>query len=328
MQRRPLLHALAAATVLATTAPALHAQTAQSADWPARPVRIIVAFPPGAPGDIVARIVAEKLGPRWKQPLVVENRPGAGGNIGMDAVAKSPPDGYTLLVGPDTMFTVNPHLYRNMPLRPDTDLVPVTYLAAFTQMLVCHPGAGIAGVSDLVKAARSRQLSYASGGAGVPGHLAFEMFADAAGIQMVHVPYRGPSPATQDLLAGQVPCGFLATPVVYPHVRSGKLRALAVSSAQRSPLAREVPTLAESGYPGFDASFAETLSAPRGTPAALVRRIQADVAAVMQLPDVKDKLQASDLDPLGITPDEAAQRNARAGTRWGQVAGRIGLKLD
>lgn len=325
MQRRPFLHALAAAVALATASPVLQAQ---APDWPAKAVRIIVAFPPGAPGDIVARVIAEKLGPRWKQAVVVENRPGAGGNIGMDAVAKAAPDGYTLLVGPDTMFTVNPHLYRSMPLKPDTDLVPVTYLAAFTQMLVCHPSAGIASVGDLVKAARSQRLSYASGGAGVPGHLAFEMFADAAGIQMVHVPYRGPSPATQDLLAGQVPCGFLATPVVYPHVRAGKLKALAVSSAQRSPLAREVPTLSESGYPGFDASFAETLSAPRGTPPALVRRIQADVAAVMQMADVKDKLQANDLDPLGITPDEAGQRNVRGNARWGQVAGRIGLTLD
>lgn len=327
MQRRPLLQALAAAAVVAAT-PALQAQSTPIADWPAKPVRIIVAFPPGAPGDIVARVVAEKLGPRWKQSLVVENRPGAGGNIGMDAVAKSAPDGYTLLVGPDTMFTVNPHLYRAMPVKPDTDLVPVTYLASFTQMLVCHPSAGVGSVAELVKAARSQRLNYASGGAGVPGHLAFEMFADAAGIQMVHVPYRGPSPATQDLLAGQVPCGFLATPVVYPHVRSGKLKALAVSSAQRSPLARDVPTLAESGYPGFDASFAETLSAPRGTPPALVKRIQADVAAVMQMPDVKDKLQANDLDPMGITPEEAAQRNTRASARWGEVAGRIGLKLD
>jgi tripartite-type tricarboxylate transporter receptor subunit TctC len=325
MTRRPLLHALAAGLALAGP---FSAAWAQPSDWPSKPVRIIVAFPPGAPGDVVARLVGEKLAAKWKQPVVVENRPGAGGNIGMDAVAKSAPDGYTLLVGPDTMYTVNPHIYRSMPVKPDTDLVPVTHLAAFTQMLVCHPGAGVSSVPELVKMAKGQTLSYASGGAGVPGHLAFEMLSDAAGIRMTHIPYRGPSPATQDVLGGQVPCGFLATPVVYPHVRSGKLKALAVSSATRSPLAKEVPTVAESGYPGFDASFAETLAAPRGTPAALVQRIQADVAAALQDPALRQQLQANDLDPLGITPEEAARRHAQGHAKWGQVAAKVGLKLD
>ena len=198
------------------TAPAIAQQ------WPQKPVKIIVSFPPGTPGDVTVRAIQERMSAALGQPVVIENRPGAGGNIGAEAASNSAADGYTILEGPDTIMTVNPQIYGKLNFRPD-NFVPVTMLNPVIQMLACHPSIGVKTVSELITLARASNMNYASGGAGVPGHLAMEMFLFATGLKMTHIPYKGPAPAAQDLLAGQVPCAFLVSAVVAPHVKAGRL---------------------------------------------------------------------------------------------------------
>ncbi|WP_029048656.1 tripartite tricarboxylate transporter substrate binding protein [Cupriavidus sp. amp6] len=315
------------ALAIACLAAAPH--TSAQGDWPSRPVRIVVAFPAGSPGDTASRLVADKLGRALRQPVVVENRPGAGGNIGADVVAKAPADGYTFLQGPDTIVTVNPAVYRKLNFKP-TDLTPVITLARFNQMLVCAPSSGIRSLADLSGKAKAGQpgVNYASGGPGTPGHLAMELYLAQASLKMTHVPYKGPSRAMQDVLAGQVPCGFLASPVVAPHVKAGKLVGLAVSGSTRSAMAPQVPTMEEAGMPGYDASFREVLFAPKGTPDAIVRRMNEEIGRILKLPEVREKLQANDLDPAPDVPAAMARQMESDATKWGAVVHRIGLHLD
>jgi len=320
--RRPLAACLTAAAVLATLAPSHAADT-----WPSKPVRLVVAFPAGAPGDIVSRLMQPALQKALGQPVVVDNKPGAGGNIGMQEVARAT-DGHTVLVGPDTMLTINPHLYRKLAIRPMEDLVPVTQLAAFSQELVCFPGAGIKTLPELLAAARAKPMSYASGGPGVPGHMAMEMLLADAGVQMQHVPYRGPSPAMQDVMGGMVPCGFLASPTVGPIIRDGKLVAIAVSGSKRLGSQPTVPTVAQAGIQGYDASFAEMMAMPRATPPAVVARLQAEVAKALAAPELRERLATMDLEVVANTPEEAARRLRAEHQRWGQVAARVQLQLD
>lgn len=306
---------------------ATFALSAAAQSWPERPVRLVVSFPPGAPGDIVARLMQPELQKELGQPVVVENRPGAGGNIGAQEVVRST-DRHSFLVGPDTMLTINPHLYKKMGFNPIEDLKPLTLLASFNQMLVCHPSAQVKGLPELVSKAKAQPMNYASGGPGVPGHLAMEMLMSSAGFRMSHVPYKGPAPAMQDVLAGQVPCGFLAAPAVGPQVKAGKLTALAVSGARRSPGSPEVATVAELGIKDFDASFFEILAAPRGTPEAVLERLQKAVVKVLQQPELRSKLLAADLEPVANTSAEAARRLKDDHQKWGRVAAQIGLQLD
>ena len=325
---KPQSLALALACPLACLFAVVPPASAQ-AGWPSRPVRIVVAFPAGSPGDIASRLIADKLGQSLRQPVVVENRPGAGGNIGADVVAKSPADGYTFLEGPDTILTVNPTIYRKLNFKPG-DLTPVITLARFNQMLVCAPSAGIRSLSDLAKKAKAAPdgLTYASGGAGAPGHLAMEMYVAQAGIRMTHVPYKGPSPAMQDVLAGQVPCGYLASPVVTPMVKAGKLVGLAVSGSTRSVLAPQVPTMAEAGVTGYEANFSELLLAPKGTPDAIVRRMNDEIGRIVKLPEVRARLIANDLEPAPDQP-AALSRQVEADTaKWQTVIRRVGVYLD
>lgn len=295
--------------------------------WPDRPVRFIVPLPPGGPSDIVLRTALDKMQPALGQPLVLDNKPGAAGNLGASEAARAAPDGHTWLWSTDTLVTVNPHVYQRLGFRPD-DLQPVMRASAFSQTLVCHPGVGVRTVAELVRKAREKPLSYASGGAGSPGHLTTELFSAAAGIDMSHVPYKGPAPAVQDMIGGQVDCGFLAGPTVLPHVRSGRLAALAVSGARRSALLPEVPTVAESGYPGFDAAFSLVLFAPRGTPEAIVAAMHGAMAAALRSADVIDKLRQSDQEVVAATPAQTAARLAADSKTWGQVARRIKLTQD
>jgi len=320
--RRPLAACLVTAAAFATLAPG-HAADA----WPTKPVRLVVAFPAGAPGDIVSRLMQPALQKALGQPVVVDNKPGAGGNIGMQEVARAT-DGHTVLVGPDTMLTINPHLYRKLAIRPMEDLVPVTQLAAFSQELVCFPGAGIKTLPELLAAAKAKPMSYASGGPGVPGHMAMEMLLADAGVQMQHVPYRGPSPAMQDVMGGMVPCGFLASPTVGPIIRDGKLVAIAVSGSKRLGSQPTVPTVAQAGVKGYDASFAEMMAMPRATPPAVVARLQAEVAKALAAPELRERLATMDLEVVANTPEEAARRLRAEHQRWGQVAARVQLQLD
>jgi tripartite-type tricarboxylate transporter receptor subunit TctC len=297
-------------------------------DWPTRPIRVVINFPPGGPSEILTRLVGERLLATLGQPLVIENKPGASGNIGADAVAKAAPDGYTFGVTPDTLYTVNPLVYEKMALRPSVDLAPVILLGSFSQMLVCNPSVPVKTLRDLVELAKRGKLAYASGGAGVPGHLASELLLSMTGVSMLHVPYKGPAPATTDVVAGQVPCGFLATPTVLPHVKSGKLNALAVSTRARSPIAPDVPTAAEAGVAGFDAPFYLILFAPKDTPPAIIARMNAEVAKALADPELKQRVAALDIVTLGGSPQEARATIEATASKWAPVVKRIGLKLD
>jgi tripartite-type tricarboxylate transporter receptor subunit TctC len=310
--------------ILATT---ILAPSAMAQSWPTKPIRIVVAFPPGAPGDIIARLIQPDLQTALGQPILVDNKPGAGGNIGAQEVSRAT-DGHTFLVGPDTMLTINPHLYKKLSFKPTEDLIPVTLLASFNQMLVCHPATGIRNVADLVAKTKASTMNYASGGSGVPGHMAMEMFLAATGTQMDHIPYKGPAPAAQDVLGGQVPCGFLAAPVVGPHVKDNRLTALGVSGSNRSPGSSNVPTMAETGVAGFDATFFEILAAPKGTSPNVLERLQKSVAAALNQNETRNKLLAVDLDPVANTSAQAQQRIRSDAQKWGKVAEKINLQLD
>lgn len=310
--------------LVAAAACAAHAQA-----WPAKTVRLFVGSPPGAPSDITARVFADQLSRLVKQPVIVENRPGAGNSLAAMAAAKADADGTTLVLSPDTVLTVNPHVYNNKDFDPKRDLVNVSVVASFSQMLVCHPSVGVKTVADLVAKAKAGRVTYGSGGPGVPGHLASEMFLEAARVRMDHIPYRGPAPATQAVLAGEVDCGFLATPTVLPQVKAGKLVALAVSSATPSPLAPEVPTLAKAlNQPKLDVSFRLVLQAPKATPAPVLAEIEKQAQEVMKLPEVRAKLQNQDVAAVGSTSAQAqAVLNAEM-ARWEPVVKRLGLKAD
>ncbi|MEY2800680.1 MAG: hypothetical protein RL513_264 [Pseudomonadota bacterium] len=295
--------------------------------WPDKAVKFIVPLPPGGPSDIVLRSALEKMQGTLKQPLVLENKPGAAGNLGAGEAARAAPDGYTWLFTTDTLVTVNPHVYDKLTFKA-SDLQPVMRASAFSQTLVCNPALGVKTVADLVRRAKEKQISYASGGAGSPGHLTTEQFKAAAGIQMLHIPYKGPAPAMQDVMAGQVDCGFLAGPTVLQHVRGGKLVALAVSGARRSSLLPEVPTVAESGFPGFDASFSLVLFAPKGTPAPVVQAMHAAMSAALKTPDLVEKLRQSDQEALAASTADTVTRLTNDSNKWGEVARRINLRLE
>jgi tripartite-type tricarboxylate transporter receptor subunit TctC len=320
------LHPLKAALAVLVLAGAPLCALAQ-ATWPTQSVKLLDAFPPGAPGDLIARLIQPALQKELGQSVIVDNRPGAGGNIGANEVVHAT-DGHTVLVGPDTMLTINPYLYRKLAFDPMSDLVLVTQLATFSQELVCNPAAGVKTLDELRAATRKQPMSYASGGQGVPGHMAMELLLASTQMQMQHVPYRGPGPATQDVLANSVPCGFLASPVVGPHVKNGRLVALAVSGATRLPAQPTVPTIAESGVNGYEATFTEMMAMPKGTPSAVLQRLQRAVAQAMADPDVRAKLAAADLQPLANTPEEATQRIRAENARWRAVTARLDLKLD
>lgn len=300
---------------------------ATTGTWPNRAVKVIVAYPPGTPGDVTLRLIADRVGAALGQPLVIDNKPGAAGNIGAEIVANSPADGYTLLESPDATFTINPLVYQKLNFKPDS-IVPLTTLVTFSQMLVCHPSVPVKSVADLRNHLRSAQLSYASGGIDSPGHLVMEMFLANTGTNMNHVPYKGPVPAAQDLLSGQVGCAFLASNAVAPHVKAGRLVGLAMSGRKRSNLVPEVPTMQEAGVPQFEATFAEMLYVPRGVPAPIMNRIQAEVARALQQPEVRDRLVAIDLEPGGNTSEEAARRVRAESERWTPVVRRLNLRLE
>jgi tripartite-type tricarboxylate transporter receptor subunit TctC len=319
-------HLLLTTALALTAATGLQAQVT-SGSWPDKPVRIIVPLPPGGPSDIVLRAAIEKMQPVLKQPLIIDNKPGAAGNLGAAEAARAAPDGQTWLWTTDTLLTVNPHVYPNLGFKPE-DLVPVMRASAFSQTLVCHPGLGVKTVAELVARAKSKPLSYASGGAGSPGHLSTELFKGVAGIDMTHVPYKGPAPAMQDVMGGQVDCGFLAGPTVLAQVRAGKLVALAVSGATRSALLPDVPTVAESGYPGFDATFSLVLFAPRGVPRPIIEAMSKALDMALKQPDVTERLRLSDQAVVAAAPADSAARLAADARAWGAVVKRIGLQPD
>lgn len=318
--RRGLTWGLALLALSATSA-------ALAQSWPQKPIKVIAPYPPGGPSDLVMRTAAERIQAILKQPIVIENMPGAGGNIGAAAVARAAPDGYTFLIATDTLLTVNPHVYKTMPFKLD-DLKPVSVLSSFSQTLVCNPSLGVKTLPELIAKSKTASLSYASGGAGVPGHLSTELLLNMTGMQMVHVPYKGPAPAMQDVLANQVPCGLLAGPTVLPHVRSGKLMALAVSGQERSPTLPDVPTIAEAGVKGYEADFSLILLAPKQVPDDVVGKFRQAVVEALRTPEATERLKATDQIVIGSTPEAAATKIAKDNAKWGVVARKIGLSLD
>jgi tripartite-type tricarboxylate transporter receptor subunit TctC len=323
MSMRSTSFIFAAALALAVST----GDTAWAQSYPGKPVTVISAFPPSHL-DFIVRLVGEPFQAAFKQPLIIENRPGAGGNIGAEAVTRSAPDGHTLLVTVDTVATVNPRLYHNLKFKADVDLVPVIYLANSAQTLVCHPSVPVKSVTELVAYAKLHDMTYASGGQGVPGHLAAEMFLAATGVRMTHIPYKGPNPALQDMMGGNVQCGFLSTAVVMPHVKSGKLNGLAVTTAKRSPIAMELPTMSEAGVVGYEAAFGELLLAPKGTPPAVVVALNEAFGAVLAQADVRNKMLAMGLEFVPNTPEQAAARVRREADKWARVVERLGLRAD
>ena len=301
--------------------------TAFAQTWPQRAIKVIAPYPPGGPSDIVIRTVSDKVQAALKQAVIIENIPGAGGNIGSAAAARAAADGYTWLITTDTVMTVNPHVYKSMGFKLD-DLKPVSVLTSFSQTLVCNPALGVKNLNELIAKSKTQSLSYASGGAGVPGHLSMELLLNMTGMQMVHIPYKGPAPAAQDVLANQVPCGLLAGPTVLPHIRSGKLIALAVSGQARSPTLPDTPTISEAGVKGYDADFSLVMWAPKQVPDELVQKFRQALLDGLKLPETAERLKATDQLVIGSTSEEAAARIAKDYAKWGAVTKKIGLSLE
>ena len=318
MLRRSMLCAVSLAALAAPMLVAPNATAQTTGAWPERPIRLVLPFPPGGPSDMAARLAGEKLQLSLKQPVVVENKAGAGGNLGTAEVTRAAPDGYTWMIGTDTILTVNPHVYKQLGFKVEA-LAPIALATAFNQTLVCNPAVGVKTLRELIAKAKASPMAYASGGPGVPGHLSMELLQHMAGFDMNHIPYRGPAPATQDVLAGQVPCGLLAGPTVLPHVRAGKLVALAVSGSERSPTLPDVPTMAEAGVPGYEANFKLVLYAPQGINPAIVERFRQAFVDALKSPDVVEQLNSHGLTPQPGSRDELAKYIAKESATWGRV---------
>ena len=296
--------------------------------YPNKPVKVVVSTVPG-PLDAFARIVCEKLAASLKQPFVVENKAGAGGNIAADYVKSQPADGYTLLFALDTTFTVNPGLYRTkLPFDPVKDFTVIAVPVTYGQMLTVNPGVPVRNVNELLTLSKQKGLTYASGGNGSPSHLVAAYFFATAGADMTHIPYKGTGQSVIDVLGGRVDTLFAVTSGVLPYVKDSRLRALAVSSAQRSSLAPDVPTIAELGYPGFDVSFAYVLVAPAGTPDEIVRMLAREVQKAMDAPDVQEKNRMADYVATNLDPADSAAWLRDKREKWTAVITKANINAD
>jgi tripartite-type tricarboxylate transporter receptor subunit TctC len=326
---RSISRALALFIAIATLAtPFAFAQS--TANYPAKPVRLVVPFPAGGTTDILARAVAQKLSEAWGQQVIVDNRPGAGGNIGSDLVAKSKPDGYTLLMGTVGTHAINPSLYKNMPYDHVKDFVPVILVAGVPNVLVVNPSLPVHSVPELIAYAKANpgKLNFASSGNGTSIHLSGELFKAMTGVEMTHVPYKGSAPALTDLIGGQVQLMFDNLPSSLPFIKAGKLRALAVTSGARAAALPDLPTLAESGLPGFEASSWFGVLAPAGTPRDIVAKLDGTIASWLASPEAKEKLLAQGAIAAGGTPDDFARHIAAETSKWAKVVKASGAHID
>ena len=303
---------------------------AQGDTFPVKPIRIVVPFPAGGATDIAARAIADKMSLNWKQPVLVENRGGAGGNVGSDVVAKSPPDGYTLIMGVTGSHAINVSLYSKMPYDPVKDFEPISQVAVVPNVVVIHPAVPAKTLPEFIALAKRNpgKYDYASLGSGTAAHLGMEMLKTSAAIFMVHIPYRGSAPAVADLIGGQVQVMMDGLPSALPHVKAGRLRALAVTSQKRSAAAPDLPTIAESGYAGFYADAWSGLFAPKGTPKPVVDKLAAEVRRILALPDVRERFAGLGAEPVGSTPAEFAQHVQREIDKWAKVVKQSGAKAD
>jgi len=315
---------------LAIALAVLTAAAAGADVYPSKPIRFVVAFPPGGGTDLVARTIAPRLAERLAQQVVVDNRPGAGGNLGTEIVAKSAPDGYTMLMGSVGPLAINASLFARMPFDPLKDLAPVTLAASTPNVLVVHPSLAVTTVQELIALAKARPgaINFASSGQGTPAQLAGDLFNSMAGVKMVHVPYKGSAPALADLLGGQVQVMFSTLPPALPHVTAGRLRALAVASLRRSPAAPQLPTLDETALPGFEATTWHGVMVPAGTPSAIVAKLHDDIVAVLRTPEIAERLSSQGAEAIGNAPEEFASYIRSETAKWAKVVRESGAKSE
>lgn len=324
IDRRALLAIAAAAALTALTPAAALGQT-----WPGKSIRLVVPFPPGGGTDVLSRTLAEKLGPALNTTLVVDNRPGAGGNVGLDLAAKAAADGNTLAMGQTSNLAINPTLYSSLPFSPLKDFAPIVLVASQPMVLVVAKDAPWKTLAAIVAAGKGKGgLTMASAGNGTVGHLAGEMFARRAGITVVHVPYKGAAPAITDVMGGQVAIFFASAGGVMGQIEGGRVRAIAVTSAKRMARLPNVPTVAESGFPGFEATDWKGLVAPVGTPAAIVNRVNAEVVRALGTPEVTTRLAAEGSEAMGGSPEQFAQYLRDEATKWSAIIKDTGAKVD
>ncbi|MBL8288100.1 MAG: tripartite tricarboxylate transporter substrate binding protein [Rubrivivax sp.] len=320
----------AAAAAAAAVALTVAAGGALAQSWPTRPVRLVVPFPPGGSTDVVARLIGEKIAQSLGQPVLVDNRAGAGGTAGSDVVAKAAPDGYTVLMGTSSTHAIAPGLYPKLPYDPVRDFTPVILLGTATILMVVHPSVPAKNVGEFLAYARSRpgQVMYGSTGNGSVSHLTAEYFRSLAGLEIQHVPYKGDTPMTLDLVAGRVHLAFGTAVAFLPHVQAGKLNALAVTDARPSPVAPQLPTVAASGLAGFEALQWFGLFAPAGTPGEVVTRLNAEVSKALQMPDVQERLKGLGMQIAGGGPAPFGAFLQAESAKWGKIIRDSGAKVD
>ena len=306
------------------------ASQATGQGYPAKPVRLIVPYPAGGSGDIVARAVAQKMSESFGQQVIVDNRPGANGNIGTEHVAKSAADGYTLLLATDIQFAISPNTTPKLPYDPEKDFDPVSLVAFLELILAAHPSLAANNVRALVALARTQpgKINYASTGPGSTHHLSIELLKSLGGFDLTHVPYKGSSQALPDLIAGQVQLMQLGVPQTLPHLRAGRLKALGVGAAKRLAVLPDVPTVAEQGFPGYEANNSWNLYAPTRTPKAVVAKLHAEIVRVVALADVRERFTATGLEPVGSTPEQLAARMRDDRAKWARVIREAGIKIE
>ncbi|TXI85211.1 MAG: tripartite tricarboxylate transporter substrate binding protein [Cupriavidus sp.] len=321
-----MLAALASVATVAALAP----PAARAESYPSKPIRVVVGFPSGGAPDILARIFSEKISPSWGQPVVVDNKPGAGGNIGAEAVAHAAPDGYTLALGTVGTHSINGALYSKMPYDMVKDFVPVILLASTPNVLVVHPSVPARNVQELIALAKSKPggLTFGTPGVGTSLHVSGELFNTMAGTRITHVPYKGRAMAIPDLLGGHITMMFDNLPSALPVVKEGKLRALGVTSAKRSSSAPDIPTIAEQGLPGYEAESWFAVFAPAGTPKEVVSKLNAELNRIFELPDVRQKLATLGLDPVLGTPEKLASYQRSEIAKWAKVVKDSGAKAE
>jgi tripartite-type tricarboxylate transporter receptor subunit TctC len=302
---------------------------AQPADWPTRPVRLILPFPPGGGTDILGRLIAEQLTANLGQPVVAENRGGAGGNVGAEAAAKSAPDGYSIvLVAPS--LAISPSLYSSLGYDPVKDFAPVSLVATVPNVMITNPEVPAKTLKEFIALAKSRpgEMNFGSGGSGTSNHLAGELFNIVAGVKLVHVPYKGVNLAMNDVISGRVQLVFIGIPAAAPHIKAGRLRALALVAEHRSSVLPEVPTVAEASLPKFEVTTWYGILAPAGTPRPIVERLNRELGKIMHSPELKKRIEALATDPVTSTPEEFADLIKREIAKWGEVVREAGVKAD
>src|SRR5215510_666277 len=317
--------ALVAAAALVCGAP-----VARAADYPTRPITLMIGFAPGGPSDVMARIITRKMEEILKQPLVIENRAGAGGSVAGTAVARAAPDGYTVLLATGSLLAINVSLYKNLGYDPEKDFEPITEVGTQTNVLYCHPTLPTQTLGELIAYAKANpgKLSFGSGGNGTPAHLAGELLKIEAKIDMTHVPFRGTGPALQNVIAGHVPMAFNPPPPLLPHIESGAIRAIAITTLKRTAALPDVPTIAEQGFPGFEATTWHALVAPAGTPKDVIATLHRATAATVNDPPVRKALTDLGIDVVGGTPEELRAYVKSEIPKWAEVVRASGAKVD